>query len=112
MDGSALRGDRGLTAFFDPFLDLAEAGIVTDRQGVLAGDLHSVVLGRVVRGRDLHGGVEAVVRSGEIDHRSAAQADVVDICAGIRDALQEVVVDLVRRDAAVAAHEDLVRLQE
>ena len=39
---------RSRFAGIDPSLDLSESGIVSDRQGVLAGDFHSVVLLRVV----------------------------------------------------------------
>ena len=61
---------------------------------------------------NLYGSVEPVLRGSEIHHRSSAEANVVNISARIRDALQEIFVNLIRGHAAVPAHEDLVRSEK
>ena len=103
---------RGGAAFFYPGLDLAEAGVKPDGKGVLAGNLHSVVLRGIVRCGDLHGCLVAIFGGAEVHQRSAAEADVVDIRAGIGDALDQIVVHLGRGYAAVAADQHLVRFQK
>ena len=103
---------RGGASSFYPGLDLAEAGVEANREGVLAGDLHSVVLRRIVRCGDLHGCLVAIFGGAEVHQRSAAEADVVDIRAGIGDALDQIVVHLGRGYAAVAADQHLVRFQK
>ena len=50
---AAFFGYRGRPALLYPLLDLAEAAVKTYRKGVLAGNLHSVVFGRVVGSGDL-----------------------------------------------------------
>ena len=109
---SALLRHGGGDAFLDPGLDLAQTGVVADGLGVGRGDLHAVVGGGVMRGRNLDGSVEAVVRRAEIHHGRGAQADVVHIGTRVVDALDDGVMDFRRGDAAVAAHQDLVGLQQ
>ena len=110
--GARLCSLRGGTVFVDPGLDLAETGVQTYRKGVLAGDLHAVVFAGIVAGCYLHRSLVAVVGCTEVHQRSAAEADVVHVGAGIGDALKQGVVNLLAGKAAVAAHQNLVGLKK
>ena len=76
---------RGRPAFFYPLFNLPETGIEAYGKRVLAGDLHAVVLSGIMRRRDLHGGLVAIVGGAEIDKRSTTEADVIDIRTCIRN---------------------------
>ena len=95
-DPPPLLGHRGRPAALYPFLDLPKTGIQTDREGVLPGDLHSVIFLRIVRCRDLDRGLEPVVGGSEIDHRGRAETYVIDISAGVGDSLYEIFMNLRR----------------
>ena len=112
MHLSPLLRHRGRTAFVNPGLDLAEPGVQAYGKGILAADLHTVVFGRIMAGSDLHGGLETVVGSSEIYHWRAAQAYVKDVGAGIAYSFQKTVVNLFRRNPAVASDEDFLRSEE
>ena len=111
-DLSPLLGHRGRPAALYPFLDLPEAGIQTDREGVLPGDLHSVIFLGIVRCRDLDRGLEPVVGGSEIYHRGRAETDVIDISAGVGYSFHKIFVDLRRGCPAVAADKNLVSAKE
>ncbi len=111
-DLPSLFGDRGRPAALDPLLDLSEAGIQADRKGVLPGNLHSVILFWIVGGRNLYRGLEPIVGGSEINHRGSAEANVIDIGAGIGDSFQKIFMNLRRRETTVATHKDLVCVKE
>ena len=112
MHRTFLLRKRSFPAFLYPLLYLAEAIVIADRKGIGAGNLHSVVLLRVMGCGNLDGSVETVLRGSEIHHRGSAEANVVNIGARIGDALQKIFVNLIRGHAAVPAHEDLVRSEK
>ena len=101
-------GRRALATAFHPHLYLSEACIQTHRKGVFTRDLETVVLGRIVRGCNLHRGLEAVMRGAEIDHRCRAESYVVHIRSGIGDALEQVFMYLRRRNPCVSSYKHLV----
>ena len=107
----ALFGGHGSgTALVYPLLDLSKAGVQAHGKGVLTADLHTVVLLGVVGGGNLDGGLVAVVGGAKIHQRSAAEADIVHVCACVRDTFDYVVMDFLSGEAAVTAHQDLVGL--
>ena len=108
----ARRGLRLERAFHDGFLDVLEARVARNRARLLADELHAVVLFRVVAGRDHDAAVEAEMRRREVDHLRAALADVHDVAAGFREALDERVADGRAREADVVADSDFLRVEE
>ena len=107
-----LRGGRRRFSLLDPGLDLAQSCIQAHRKGILTRDLHPIVFSRIVRSRNLDGSLVAVIRRPEIHQRRAAQADVVHIRTRIRNALDEIIMNLGRGNPAVTAHQDLVGTQQ
>ena len=99
-------------AFHDGLLDVLEARVARNRARLLADELHAVVLFRVVAGRDHDAAVEAEMRRREVDHLRAALADVHDVAAGFREALDERVADGRAREADVMADSDFLRVEE
>ena len=97
-----------LATLIDPVADLSQSCVQTHRKGILAGHLHSVVLRRIVRCRDLHRSLESVKRRSEIHHRSGAQACVIYIGTGIGDSLQKIFMNLRGRGPGIPADQHLV----
>ena len=111
-DHAFLCGRRGGTALVNPLLDLAKTGVQAHGEGVFTAHLHAVVLLGIVGGGNLDGGLIAVIGGAKIHQRSAAEADIVYVCAGIGDALDDVVVDFLAGKAAVTAHQDFIGLKK
>ena len=102
------RSGGGRPARINPFFDLAETGVKAYRESVLPGHFHSVIFPRIVRRRDLHGGLETIVGGSEIDHWCSAQPDVVHIGPGVSYAFEKIFMYLVGRDPAVPPHKNFV----
>ena len=67
-----------LATLGQPF-DLEQAGVAADWPGVVAHQLHAVVILGIVAGRDHDAAIELVVEGGKVDLLGAALADVIDI---------------------------------
>ena len=102
------RRRHAFAAALDPVTDLPETCVEADRKCILPGNLHSVVFCRIVRSRDLHRSLEAIVCSTEIHHRGRAETYVIYICSGICESFEKVFVNLRRRDSGVSADKHLV----
>ena len=63
-------------------------------------------------GGDLYRSLEAIVGSREIHHRGAAQANIAHRSSGVAYTPDQAVVNLIRGDSAVAAHQHLVGTQQ
>ena len=103
---------RSRTALFDPLLNLAQARVEADGKGVLTRYFHTVVLGRVMRCGNLHRSLEAVVCRAEVHHRRAAKANVVHVGAGIGNALEQIIMNLLRRCPAVPSYQNFFGVKQ
>ena len=61
----------------------AQAGVERDRLRAVAGELHAVVVGRIVRGRDHDTAGESIAAHGEIERVGRDQADVGHVRAAL-----------------------------
>ena len=66
-----------------------EAGIERNRLRLRARELHPVVLGRIVRGRDHHAAVEPVFPNCKVQRVRRNQADIGNVGAGIGRSARE-----------------------
>ena len=95
VHASPLGGDRGRTAFVYPLPDGLESRIIAHGTGVFGGHLHAVVLRSVVRRRNLYRGLETAVSGSEINRRGGGQAEVIYVGAGIGNAFEHCIVNLI-----------------
>ena len=77
-----------------------------DGLALLAHQLEAVVVGRIVAGGDHEAAVELPVEGGEVHALGAAQADVDHVDAGIGEAADQCLRELLAGEADVAAHRD------
>ncbi len=71
------------------------------------GELHAVVLGRIMRGRDHHAAVEAELSDREVERVGRNHSDVDDVGAGFGCAAGERFAEFLPRRAHVAADDDV-----
>ena len=86
--------------------DVLQAGVAADRLRLLAHELEPVVVGRVVARGDHDAAVEAEREGREIDALGAAEADVDDVHARVREPAHQRVGELLAGMADVAADRD------
>ena len=86
--------------------DVLEAGVRADGLALLAHQLEAVVVGRIVAGGHHDAAVQLPGEGGEVHAFGAAQADVEHVDAGIGEAADEFLGELVAGEADVAAHRD------
>ncbi len=101
-------GDWRRLSILYPFLNLPQARVQADRKGIFTRHLHTVIFLRIVRSRDLHGSLEAVIGGTEIYHRRGAETDVVHISASIGYSFHEIFMNLRGRKPAVAPDQDFI----
>ena len=92
--------------------DVLQAVVAADRARAFAHELHAVVVGRIVAGRDHDAAVHLARERREVDDFGAAEADVVDVDAGIEQALLERLAEQLAREPDVATDDHALRLQE
>ena len=115
VDGEALADARGLRepARLRELPDvLTRPGVAADRTRALAHELHAVVVGRVVARRHHDAAVHLARERREVDDLRAAEADVVDVDAGIEQALLQRLAEQFAREADVPTDDDPLRLDE
>lgn len=81
VNGSPLCAPGEPGRLVNHLLEICESRVVAHRHRLFPGDLHSVVLGRVVGRRHHDAPVEMVEGGGEIDRRGVAQPDVGHVTA-------------------------------
>ena len=111
LDHRALPGRGAELAALRQLADVLQAGVAADRPGLLAHELHAVVVRRVVAGRDHDPAVEFLRERREINPLGAAQADVEYVHARIGQAADQRLGQFRARQADVAADRDALRLQ-
>ena len=89
-----------------------EPRVAADRPGPLPHELHAVVVRRVVARRDHDAAVHLARERRVIDDLRAAETDVVDVDAGIEQALLQRLADLFAREADVATDDHFPGLDE
>ena len=87
-DRAGLRGGREVTRG-DCLLEQRDAVVARHRPRLVLGELQAVVLGRVVRGGDLHAAGRAQVADREVVHRRRRETDVDHVEAGGGQTLDE-----------------------
>ena len=107
-----LRARRRVRVRFGDALDVLQSGVAADRPRLLAHELHAVVVGRIVARRHHDAAVHAFVERREVHALGAAQADVVDVDAGVVQPARRAPRTARARQADVAADDDALRLQE
>ena len=96
----------------DHALEVLQTGISAHGDCHGAGDLHAVVLFRVVACRDLHGGIGLEIDGCEVDHRGGGKTYVPDVHAGVGDSAAEEVEDLGAGETHVTSHDDIFARKE
>jgi hypothetical protein len=103
---------RGELARLGQRTDVLQAIIATDGPRAFAHELHAVVVRRVVARRDHDAAIHLLEERREVHDLGAAQADVVDVDAGVEQALLERLAEQLARKPDVAANDDFARLHE
>ena len=85
-----------LTAALNPLLDLSESCVEAYRKRILTRNLEAVVFCRIMRRCDLHRSLEAIVGSSEVNHRSGAQSDIINIGTCVGKTFEKILMDLWR----------------
>ena len=65
-----------------------------------------------MRSGDLDRSLEPVVRGTEVNHRSRAETDIINVCTCVSYTLQQVFVDLIGRYSAVASYQNFICLKQ
>ncbi len=86
-------------------LDLREAGVGADRNGVLAAELEAVVAGRIVRGRETHATGRPMTLHAEVHHRCRGEPRIEDVGALIAEPAHQGLAQLGRAGTRIAPHE-------
>jgi len=102
----------GKIAGRDHLGNIFETGVGADGLTQLAHQLQAVVIGRVVAGGDHQPAVELVIEGGEVHAFRAAQPDVHHIHAGVGDAADQRLRELLAGETDIAADGDAPRIDE
>ena len=92
--------------------DLFQSRIAADGTGLFAHELHAVVVGWIVAGRDHDAAVVSAVEGGEVHAFGAADADVVHLDATLVQPRAQGVGERRAGQADVAPHRDAAGVQE
>ena len=114
VDGEAFADARrlGENALLRDAADVLQAVVAADRTRAFAHELHAVVVRRIVAGGDHDAAVHLARERREVDDFGAAEADVVDVDAGVEQALLQRLAEQFAREPDVAAHDHTLRLHE
>ena len=114
VDGEALADARrpGEYTLLCNAPDILQAIVAADGPRALADELHAVVVRRIVARRDHDAAVHLARERREVDDFGAAEADVVDVDAGVQQALLQRLAEQLAREPDVAADDHALRLHE